>query len=162
MHVGRLDVLFFGVQNFLMEDLLLNVADGDFLARAVVFQQAGLVLAHAPGDLGGAFVDGSIDVLGDGLHFDDDVIGTEEDDFCEVSVMGLNVEHDLGLNDAGIIKVESFDLLVSVLADRIGDFHVSCGDDDGDVYKRQASYAVKQFPHAVPNEFSVHLPRNVQ
>jgi hypothetical protein len=47
--------------------------------------------------------------------------------------MGLNVEHDLGLNDAGIVKVESFDLLMGVFADRIGDFHVSCGDDDGEV-----------------------------
>ena len=36
VHIGRLDVLFFGVQHFLMEDLILDVADGDFSARAMV------------------------------------------------------------------------------------------------------------------------------
>ena len=80
--VGGRDVLLLAlVDGFLVNDVLLDVADGAVFARAMALEQPGFELPHAAGDLVDALVDGGIDVLGGGLHFDDDVVGAEENDF---------------------------------------------------------------------------------
>ena len=60
-------------------------------------------------------------------------LAQNEDDFGDVAVVVLDVEDDLGLDDARVVEVEAFDLLVGVVTDRLGDVHVTCGDDDGEV-----------------------------
>jgi hypothetical protein len=131
--VGGLDVVFLGgVEDFGVEDLLFDVADAAVFARAVALEEAGLVLPHAPGDLGDGFVDGGVDVLRGALHFDDDVIGTEEDDFGDLAVL-LDVEDNFGLDDARVVEVEALDFLVGVIADGLGDIDVASCDDDGQV-----------------------------
>jgi hypothetical protein len=52
VHVGRRRLLFLTlVHGSSWNDVLLEVADGAILARAMALEQAGLVLAHAAGDL---------------------------------------------------------------------------------------------------------------
>jgi len=131
--VSRLDMVFLGgVEDLGVEDLLFDVADTAVFARAMAFEEAGLVLPHAAGDLGDGLVDGGVDVLRGTLHFDDDVIGTEEDDFSDLAVL-LDVEDDLGLDDARVIEMEALDFLVSIITDGLGYIDVASGDDDGQV-----------------------------
>lgn len=134
MDVGGLDMVFLsGVEDFCMEDLLFNVADAAVFARTVALEETGFELPHAASDLGDGLVDGRVDVLCGALHLDDDVIGTEKDDFSDLAVV-LNVENDFGLDDAGIVEMEALDLLVRVFTDGVGDFDMASGDDDGQVY----------------------------
>ena len=115
-----------------MKDLLLQKTDAAFFARAMALEQACFELPHPAGDFGDGLVNRCIDVFRCAFHFDDDVIGAEEDDFSDLAIV-LHIEDDLGLNDARIIEMQTLDLFMRVIANGFSDFNMSSSDDDWQV-----------------------------
>ena len=62
------------------------------------------------------------------------MVGAEQDDLGFVSPISLHIEDGLGLDDAGVIQMNSTDLVGGILPEGISDVFVTHGHDNVGVY----------------------------
>lgn len=115
-----------------IEVALFKGPDGFIPMRAVLLEEARFVFAHPTGDFFARFVQSGIHVFSLGVRLNRDVVGAEKNDLGDVPVF-LNVEDDLGFDDARVVQMKTFNLLDGVLAQGIGHLFVPHRDGDRQV-----------------------------
>src|SRR5262249_7557869 len=101
-------------------------------ARTMIPEDPGLILSHLLRDLGHYAVDGGIHVVALVAGLDGDVVRAVQHDFGEVPMFRY-IQNDVRFDDAGIIEMDVFEALISVILNRLGDGDIAAGDADGDI-----------------------------
>lgn len=95
--------LFWVVEDFVVIPLFLEMLDRVLGLRAMLLQEACLVLAHPSRDLVNRQIETLIHVFTFTRSLNDDMVGAKEKNFRDVAVL-LNVENSFGFDDARIVE----------------------------------------------------------